>query len=238
MQVIIGSHTFRSKKLALSYYKNILNSYKFNEFLNESDSQDLVSLVKYNESCNQNDDVQEKNDFSIIGVRIAKVQFSTKCFELLYSNSSSQIISYRMMINQSTYSDNDLFRIACRNAICEDIRRVKQQYFDEYSIKGFAPCQESNEMAKWADLVVDHRLPNTFSIIIDRFKEVSKIKISEIEYDIDEDNKIKFSDQNISTSFIDYHKNKSNLRIVKKEYNSKRSSLSVLKRNSKDRYIQ
>ena len=111
------------------------------------------------------------------------------------------------------------FSIACRNIIHNYLTLVKQKYFSESSAKGFVKCQETNEMAKWDDLAVDHRQPHTFSIIVDRFKEIKNIKVEEIEYYIDENNFFLFKDEKLTIEFQEYHKNKANLRIVKKECN-------------------
>lgn len=36
-------------------------------------------------------------------------------------------------------------------------------------------CQETGKLLKWEQLNVDHRQPNTFSIIVDRFVELRNI---------------------------------------------------------------
>jgi hypothetical protein len=41
----IGSKEFKNKKEALNYYKEILNSYKFGETLNDKDKQDIIDLL-------------------------------------------------------------------------------------------------------------------------------------------------------------------------------------------------
>lgn len=43
-------------------------------------------------------------------------------------------------------------------------------------------CQETGELCKWEELVVDQRQTNTFSIIVDRFIELHNIDINSIEY--------------------------------------------------------
>jgi hypothetical protein len=42
-------------------------------------------------------------------------------------------------------------------------------------------CQESKELEKYEELNVDHRQPNTFSVIVDRFVELNRLDIEKIE---------------------------------------------------------
>lgn len=99
-------------------------------------------------------------------------------------------------------------------------------------------CQETGKLCRWEDLVVDHRQPNTFSIIVDRFKEVKKIDTSKIEYFVNDNNFLLFSNQNLLTEFVFYHKTKANLRVVKKENNLSRTGMARVKQTTVDLKIQ
>ena len=205
----------------------------------------LVSKVK-NEQTTKDKTLDGRanfNDFSekeleIIDIKVSRVQFNTKCFEVFYSDNSSQYISYLMIINNTKYTPEKLFYVACRNSIHYDINSVKQRYFDDHSIKGIVKCQETRVLSKWTDLVVDHRQPNTFSIIVDRFKEVNKIEVGIIEYTSDDQNNIIFKDRNWAETFRNYHTEKATLRIVRIECNSSRTGMARLKRTSKDLTIK
>ena len=238
----IGNKEFKFKKNALEYYRNILNSYKFGQSLNDNDFEDILDLLDYDYSFyNSENEIAENNfveevedNLEIKDIRIAKVQFSTKCFEIVYDNDETEHISFIMIINRPKINLHTSFNIACRNIIQNDLTLVKQKYFSENSEKGFVKCQETNELAKWEDLAVDHRQPNTFSVIVDRFKEVKNIIVEEIEYYVDENNFFLFKDKKLTTEFQEYHKNKANLRIVKKECNLSRTGMARIKRTSKD----
>lgn len=41
-----------------------------------------------------------------------------------------------MIINNTKYTPDKLFYVACRNSIHTDIKAVKQEYFDKNSMKG------------------------------------------------------------------------------------------------------
>lgn len=254
----IGEREFNFKKDAIVYYKVILNSYNFGESLNDSDYEAVISLLSYGyfnslalaeaESIEKDEDeVQEiseedrdeiEENISIEDIQVSRVQFSTKCFEVFYSDDTSEYISYLMLINNTRYNPEKLFYVACRNSIRIDINGVKRGYFALNSIKGQVKCQETGILSSWTELVVDHRQPITFSMIVDRFKEVNIIDLETIEYTSNQHNQLIFKDENMADSFRDYHKAKANLRIVRKECNSSRSGMARIKKTAKDLTIK
>lgn len=251
----IGQKEYRFKKDAITHYRTILNSYDFEQSLNSTDFDDIIDLLDYNyfnylaelktteENCkedirsdidaNENEETSE-DEISIEDIKVARVQFNTKCFEVIYSNKTSQYISYLMIINSTKYTPEKLFYVACRNAIHNDIHSVKQDYFDKHSVKGQVKCQETGILSKWTELAVDHRQPNTFSIIVDRFKEVHRIDLYKIEYTSNDQNHIIFQDNTLVENFKQYHREKASLRIVRIECNSSRTSMARIKRTTKD----
>lgn len=255
----IGQKEYKFKKDAITHYRTILNSYDFGQSLNDSDFEDLIDLLDYDylnylaelettdESNEEEKDKEveslvsnEKNETEILieDIKIAKVQFSTKCFEIFYSDKTSAYISYLMIINNTKYTPEKLFYVACRNSIHDDIKKVKQEYFDKNSTKGQVKCQETGILSKWTELAIDHRQPNTFSVIVDRFKEVKRVELDLIEYTSNDQNHIIFKDDTWTGQFRSYHMEKASLRIVRTECNSSRTGLARLKRTSKDLTIK
>lgn len=260
----IGDKIYKYKKDALIYYKTILNSYEFGQSLNDNDFNDLIDLLCYDPSSYNEEIIDELNDqeqdrenedainqpneveynetsdqeLYIEDIKIARVQFNAKCFELIFSDSTSEYTSYTMLINRPEFCPDRIFNTACRNSIIKDLRLLKQQYFDDNSVKGHVKCQETNQMSKWEDLAVDHRQPNTFSVIVDRFKEVNKIDVSKVDYFVDNNNLLLFENENLTADFRKYHKEKANLRIVRKECNLSRTGMAKIKRSNKDLTIK
>ena len=170
--IVIGKNEFKFKKDAIAYYRTILNSYDFGESLTDEDYFKVFDLLEYGRFF-QHDDVLEEGEetfstseivdepeealLTVEDIKVSKVQFNTKCFELFYSDETSQYISYLMLVNQKRFSPDELFHKACRSAIYGDIRSVKQQFFDANSVKGKVMCQETNEPSTWTELVIDHR---------------------------------------------------------------------------------
>lgn len=240
----IGNKEYKFKKDALSFYKNILNSYEFGEILPKEHFKNIIDLLNYDEGYFDNHaefkmiGEKSENNKVLSNIRIGKAQFNTKCFELIFENGETDFISYILRINKPKSALLTNFYTAARNATNIDLRSVKLEYFDNYSKKGIVPCQESGIQSKWTELVVDHRQPNTFSIIVDRFIELNKIDLSKIEYRTDNDNFFIFKDSIINKKFQDYHREKAVLRIVRKELNSSRAHQGRLRKMKKDLKIK
>jgi hypothetical protein len=226
----IRNKEFKHKKDALCYFKDILNSYKPVQTVNENDFLDLVGLIE------NRPDKEKKIGCGIAKIQVIEVRYKTKCFELVRKDGSREVFSYRNCINGKS---NPLakFSKTCRETISEDLRNVKLAYFKKFSSKGEVKCQETGELCKWEELNVDHRQPNTLSVIIDRFIEVYKIDINNVQYTEIMDGVYQFTDVELVNNFKNYHKEKANLRLVKKTKNLGRSHQARNKRQKKDLII-
>lgn len=227
----IGNNEFKYKKDALNFYKKILNSYNFGEKLNESDKIEIIDLLKIHPNS------KEKLEFGVAEVLIEKVKYNSKTFHILNNNSELISFSYIKCINGKK-PHLTIFSNACRDVVQEDINKVKFQYFTDYSKKGEVKCQETGELCKWEKLVVDHRQPNTFSVIVDRFIELNNINAELIKYTEKIDGFYSFEDQEITENFREYHKQRANLRIVKKGKNSERAFQARVRQQKKDLRIR
>ena len=229
--MIIGNRDFKYKKDALNFYKGILNSYKFGDFLSEIDRLEIVELLK------KHPDFKRKYSNGIKQVLVDKVKYNSKAFHVIDNDSNKEVFSYIKCINGQK-SPLTIFTNTCRDIVQEDINRVKLQYFRDNSKDGLVKCQESHDLCKWKDLVIDHRQPNTFSVIVDRFIEINEIDITKVDYIEIFDGVYEFGDEALSNQFKSYHKEKANLRIVKREINSGRAYQGRIKPQKKDLKIE
>lgn len=229
--VQIGRLNFKYKKDVIAYFKKILNSYEFRKSLDEEDFNDVLNLLKIHPNA------KEKIEIGIKEIKVDKTRYKTKCFNVIRVDSSCEIFSYIKCINGSLPPLTKFSKI-CRDVISNDLRLVKLSFFKGNSKKGRVKCQETGELSLWEELNVDHRQPNTFSIIVDRFLELHRIDLSSIEYIESIDNVYSFKDKALSEKFRNYHKEKANLRLVRKDKNLGRSHLARNKRQKKDLRIK
>lgn len=228
--ISIGDHYFQSKKEAISFYREILNRYSIGEELVQGDKKSVLKLLLTHPNA------KSKMGVGLKSIAIGKTRYS-RCFELRRKDGTVSCFSYIQRINGPP-STSMKFTISCRQCIEEDLKRVKHEYFKKYSKGGKAKCQESNKLYKWEDLCVDHRQPNTFSMIVDRYIEVHSINIDSIEYEHIDRAPDQFKDSDLRNSFRDYHRDKANLRIVYKHLNLSRAHQGIITRQKKDLSIQ
>lgn len=223
----IGDKSFKYKKDALAHYKKILNSYDFGEVLEHDNFVDVYELLRTHPRA------KEKIGSGILNFRIGKAKYNTKCFEFVRIDSSIGHFGYVKSINGERKPITK-FSQACRRAVQDDLRSAKQNYFDENSKKGHVKCQETAELLPWKELNIDHRQPNTFSVIVDRFIEMNNIDIKKEEYISAMGHGQEFADKNTTEKFREYHKEKANLRLVKKKLNQSRSYQARINPQKKD----
>ena len=229
----IGEHIFKTKKEALNHYKIILNSYEFGQTLNENDFKELIELLKKHPHS------ESKFGIGIEVVKIVKIpKYNTKAFELQRIDNSTEVFSYINCLSEGFRKNRNTFAKACRQAVQEDLRNVKLAYFQKHSKKGKVKCQETNELVTWEKLVIDHRQPNTFSVIVDRFIELYKVDVLNISYIEKLEGVNEFEDEYIKQKFREYHKDKATLRIVKKSLNSSRAYQARISKQKKDLNIE
>jgi hypothetical protein len=209
----------------------ILSKYDFGEILEGSDFDDVVELLQLHPK------VEEKIGVGIKSVRITRLRYDTKCFEVIRTDNTFALFSYRKII-QAPMGDVQKFSEACRLAIQDDLRNVKLAYFKEKSKNGHAKCQETGELFDWEGLSVDHRQPNTFSIIVDRFIELNEIVLSSVEYNEILGGPNALADPKLATLFREYHRKRANLRVVSKKRNLRRSSLARVAKQKKDLRVE
>lgn len=228
----IGDKFFKYKKDALNYYKEILNSYNFGDYLNENDKAEIIELLKIHP------DFIRKFSNGIKEIVVEKIpKYNSKAFHILDDTGGLEAFSYIKCVNGSK-PPLTVFSRTCRDIVQDDINDVKLQYFKANSKNSKVKCQETGELCKWEDLVIDHRQPNTFSVIVDRFIEIYHIDINKIEYVEILDGVYKFKDDKICHEFKEYHKKKANLRIVRKDKNSGRAYQARVNRQNKDLRIE
>ena len=109
--IIIGDKTFKFKKDTLSYYKEILNSYDFNQDLSKNHFDDIINLLEFGEYYdNNNTSINTVEYYEIKKIFVGKVQYNTKCFQIEYEDNTIDKISYRLLINQPKITDFDYFQ--------------------------------------------------------------------------------------------------------------------------------
>ncbi len=222
----IGNLVFKTKKEEIEFFKEILNSYEIGETLTNEDFENVYHLLK------KHPDSATKIGCGIKEIIVENGGYKYNCFHIIRTDLTKEDFSYRKCINGES-SDFTIFSQACKKAIEADLKNVKQDYFKQHSKNGLVKCQETGEMVNYENSHIDHRQPNTFSVIVDRFIELKEIDISKIQYD-----KAKYGyrliDKTIEQDFRNYHAEKANLRLVNGKNNLSRSYQGRINTQKKD----
>jgi hypothetical protein len=227
----IGECTFKTKSEAIEFYKDILNSYQKGEELNNSDFESVFNLIKNHPESDR------KIGCGIEKIVVENGGYNYNCFHLVRQDSSKEDFSYRKCITGEP-NKFSMFSQACRKAVENDLKNIKQRYFRDNSTNGLVKCQDTAELINFENSHVDHRQPNTFSVIVDRFVELNRIELSKVEYDKIENYGHHLKDKELEKQFRDYHAEKANLRVVNKQRNLSRSYQARINRQQKDLKIE
>ena len=84
----VGVREFKTKADVKQHYQDMLRSYAPGEKLNQQDSYDLASLLRYHENKS------EKIGCGIDYLKVDKAEFGTNCFYIVRKDSTHQNFSY------------------------------------------------------------------------------------------------------------------------------------------------
>jgi hypothetical protein len=246
----LGKRTFATKKAALAHFREILNRCELDAELEGHDFDDLIGLINFDPEAREDDASRvgtpewqapvsdDADEVCVRAVRVARGQYGSRCFEVVYDDGDSWVLSYILLVTQRSVGQLELVRRACRSAVADDLRAVKQAYFAARSSAGSAPCQESGVPGRWEDLVVDHRQPNTFSVIFDRWLEARALNVDEVETTTDSTLRVVFADAALAQDFRVYHQKLATLRVVRRDLNASRAAMGRVCRSSKDLIVE
>jgi hypothetical protein len=100
------------------------------DWASDENSEEEISNEVESEEAPENNEAE----ITIEDIKIARVQFNTKCFEIFYSDKTSAFISYLMIINNTKYTPEKLFYVA----FCITVHRSQGSTFNHpYTIHQF-----------------------------------------------------------------------------------------------------
>jgi hypothetical protein len=230
--VEVGKHRWEYQKDALKYYRDILNSYDTGDVVIDEDFNEIYDLLKNHPNAEQ------RIGAGVASIIVDATDYGGKCFHIIREDETKENFSYSKAVKgEASFFTN--FCMACRKAIEQDMINVKIEYFVDKKgfIKETSKCQETGIKITMETAHVDHRQPNTFSVIVDRFIELNSIDIEKVQYCAESQYGKVFVDKNLSEKFRDYHKNIAKLRVVIKDNNLRRAYLARVQKQKKDLHI-
>lgn len=214
----VGNKNFKTKTTLTNYCKFILNNADVNSIL-EGECLDVLKDVVV-----MHDRFEEKVkglDYTV-GVRACTVNPRNRQFYILRSDGTDTDFSYYKAIGSSS----KLRRIkeALRESIREQMITYKDSYFELHSdSKGYVVCPETELKMKRKDSHLDH-YPRQFEEILKDWADTYSIKSDDLViYPAgDNTNGWLFEDQNILKSFVEFHEDAAEYRVVLNKVNLQR----------------
>lgn len=207
---IVNDIGFKTKDEVVKHVQSILYKYGEGDFLGKKDFDFIYDLL--NEGHH---DPDKKIGCGIAGFFVNSNDYNKRGFFIKRLDGSETDFSYVKCI----YKKNDFqdIKSACRMAIREDIIKFKQNFFtDNQDNIGFVVCPFTKEKISIDNCHVDHIPPNTFNkIFLDWIKsENIEPKSVNLEGYGDGEMTKKFIDKTVEKSFIEFHRERMNLRVT------------------------
>lgn len=228
--------SFSSKKDAVDYFRQLLYRWETNESITGSDFDAVESLL-----------LKHPRQVSKIGdginkLFVAKTEHGNRCFHVERLDGTIENFSIFKCINGEP-SHFQRFCAAGRIAIASVIVKHKRRVFEEtQNSEHKIRCPETNQLISYDEAHVDHKPPNTFSIICKHFLTHMKMiddnfDCSAIPYLHESTYGAPFQDTLLTDKFVEYHKNTAILRIVKASKNLSKAHLARITPTKSDRTL-
>jgi len=203
-----GNRVFRSKKEIAEVIKGIVGRYAIGDILTIDDTQFMIHVLEMHPRS------KEKIGCGVARIRCAiSPVWKTPCLLLTRSDGTETDFSWRQCLYPASRGSE--VKKACREAVREQIRTVRNLYF------GSERCPITGERITKANLHVDHEPPFTFAVIYKAWIEECHIDVKAVEITGHQDNShiVEFADPELAKQFAEFHRECAKLRVLSAEGN-------------------
>jgi len=214
--IIIGNKEFKFQKDALTFFKEMLSSYRINKTIEGEDHALLLSVLE------RHPEAVQKIGVGVSRFYKAPTELGTSCFWVERVDGSKTDFSYITAVKSKGKSLYQEFAEACRNSVREDLKRTKEVFFENHADEnGKVVCEVSGDNIAIYESHLDHKKPLTFQVLVSTFIAANDITISEemLTKSQDAQFEAEFIDQNIKEKFKGYHHRMAQLRILNPKAN-------------------
>jgi catechol 2,3-dioxygenase-like lactoylglutathione lyase family enzyme len=171
--VQIGELSFKTKKAAKAFFKDMLGRHNDYETVNDNDTAHLYNLIE------RHPEALDKIGRGIVRFFKAPTDQGTSCFWLEREDTSTRDFSYSTCVDCKGESLYQKFAEACRASVKEDLHNAKIKHFENHSdSNNTVPCDITGERIEWSGAHLDHKKPMTFQVIVRTFLAAQNISIS------------------------------------------------------------
>lgn len=216
--MLVAGKNFKNKTTLTNYCKFVLNNAEINEEL----SGEWLAVLKEVVFMHERFQEKTKNLEYTVGIRLCTVNPRNRQFYIIRSDGTDTDFSYYKAIG--SYNKQTRIKSALRELVRDQVIEFKDSYFRENSdSKGYVICPETNLKIKKKDSHLDH-YPKQFDEIVEEWVKINFINSENLEiYPAgDNTNAWTIKDTEIAKSFMDFHKQTAEYRVVLNKVNLQR----------------
>lgn len=227
----LGHLSFAKQGDAVAYFSALLNRLSLGASLSGSDYADVEALLSGHPRA------QEKIGTGIISLVVDAAEMGGRCFHVVRQDGSRENFSIKKCIAGDP-PPFTAFSAACRHAVESDLITFKKNYFAQHqNAKGEVKCPETKNWISAEDAHVDHRSPQSFSVIVKFFVDAKSIDLSQVAYKREGLYGAELADQSLQDEFRAWHTKTAVLRIIEASRNLAKSPLARVKLTKADRKL-
>lgn len=219
--VVIATRSFASQGEATTFFKEMLNSYKPGERVDEADFPDLSALLERHHEYTQ------KVGVGIDHFEVIMTDHGSQCFRVIRTDGTGTDFSYLTCVSGRAPSRKSEVSKGFRNAVRIDLYRARDKFYAEYKgADGLIACAVTKERIKSEDGHMDHRPPTTFEVIVTTFLASRGLSLDDVPISASADDQVftKIADTELQELFRKYHAKVAVLDFVKSTVNLSQAS--------------
>ncbi|QBQ56244.1 DCL family protein [Nitrosococcus wardiae] len=209
--LIINSLPFHSQQDAITYFRAMLGRYRDGEEILGKDFEMLLALLERHPRA------VTKIGGGVKRLYKDKTTKTTRCFWIERQDGTVTDFSYREAIRAKEKSLYQEFAEACRQAVDEDLRLMKQNHFAIHAdAEGKVKCDITGERIAFHESHLDHKKPLTFQTLVQTFMGAHEIEITREMLSMHQDGQFQtaFVDVDLKEKFRHFHHKIAELRII------------------------
>ncbi|PHM08177.1 DCL family protein [Nostoc sp. 'Peltigera malacea cyanobiont' DB3992] len=214
--IVLNGKEFKFQKNAKEYFKKMLERYRNGQTVDTDDHEMLLALIE------RHPEADKKIGCGVKRLYKDRTDMPTSCFWIEREDGSKTDFSYLTAIAARGKSLYQEFFEACRNAVQDDLKKIKEQFFEKSADEtGKVKCDITGEKVAIYESHLDHKKPLTFQVIVNTFLAANEIEIKHEMLSMSQDAQFQttFLDIKLKDKFKRYHYKMADLRIIKTELN-------------------
>ena len=212
----LGRHIFGGKRQVREHARKILRRYEPETAIGAIESEFLLDLIKHHPNSARKIGPGIREFF--VRINWASEGYENRCFWIRRTDDTETDFSYTECISPT--DNRRKFLAACRKAIHPQIAEFRDR--ERQRLGEMAVCPISGQEFRIADARVDHRHPDTFESLVERFIEERNIDVSSIEIISGKDAQLwdKIADPHIEAGWCEFHRQHARFRFLPAKINT------------------